>query len=286
MSHNRRRRNAMTDARSQGASGSKAETTLDRVADTAGKMDKIWSLGAKVGTAAIAGLVLAYTWLAKQVVILPRPWLQAIIGSLAALGFVAWAVASGLRRRLGAWTALALACAGGAAMSVAAAIWWLLPAAPTWQRVNAFEVQNAPKVDLPLLLLRSELNSLAPGGGTYEALLKQKLGAATPQQPWAAFYLPLAVSSTMPSKVSVRRPGPLADQASVGVYVVVWTLGSKGITASAPIPFGFEALNDSVALNVPLGPTERAALVVFVFPWTEKAALPLPKTFEEALSME
>ena len=276
----------MADPQSQSASGSKAVTTLDRVADTAGKVDKIWSLGAKVGTAVIAGLVLAYTWLGEQVVILPRPWLQAIIGSLAVLGLLAWATAYGLRTRLGAWAVVALACAGGVAMSVAAAIWWLLPAAPTWQRVDAFKVQNAPEVDLPLLLLRSELNSLAPGGGTYEALLNQKLGGAKPQEPWAAFYLPLAVSSTMPSKVSVRRPGPLADQASIGVYVVVWTPGSKGITASAPKSFGFEALNDSVALHVPLGPTERAALVVFVFPWTEKAAVPLPKTFEEALSVE
>lgn len=280
---------------SSGAKQSGAAGGVDRLASLSSfseKADKILSFLGKV--LSIVGGVLWFVcgWLREQVLVMPRQPLNWSIGIALVVGLSLWLLSCCMRNRWNKWAILLWTIIGGLCVGSAGLLWYFAPEAPQWQRLNVPQIllKNEEKHDLPIMLVLDQLagrNKLIPGGETYKSLLNAKYDNKRLLENWAAYYTPLLVPSTMPKTVTLRDGRDLNPRnASLGVFLFVWNNDAKQIKVSIPQQFGYKSLNHSVSLPVTLKRQERAAMMVFVYPWTAGASANLPDQLEEAVALE
>jgi hypothetical protein len=261
---------------------------LTKWSERADKADKIYSFLAKVATLVGAALYLAYGWLKDVALILTRLQLMAIVAVLAVIGAVFALLAYRRRRLWSRWGVLATSVASGLFFGLGFVLWYVAPVGLQWQRIDVPAIARVESFDLPMIIMRDHLlarNNLAPGGNTYLFLVQAKRGTETVAEQWAGYYAPLAVISTLPRSVSLKSTGALnGANASLGVYVFVWNVETAQFRV--PRTFGYDALHSSVTIDTMLKRNERAAVMVFVYPWTLSASKNLPDDMFSAVSIE
>jgi hypothetical protein len=234
------------------------------------------------------------TWLKDQALYMPTMLRFGLISTALLASVVIALSAYRHRNRWSKWAALSLAALSGLVFAVGILLFWYGPPPLTWRLLNVRQEYKVPQdsfslVDMPLALMRNELlanNDLSPGGTFYRTQVAAKRHGFNPVNSMAGFYAPLLLPGTMPSRVSLRDTAYLGPQnASIGVYVFVWTSDGGQVRATAT-PFGFESLNKSVDVKVSLERGQRAAMMVFIFPWDATAASNLPKRLEDAVILE
>jgi len=106
------------------------------------------------------------------------------------------------------------------------------------------------------------------------------------QEEWAGYFAPLLVANTMPSEISLKAVGAVsAANASIGAVVIVWTLTDDGPKIEPLSQEGFTDLRSSITLPVKLGPSQRAAILVFVYPLTAAASASLSEDIHQVLNV-
>jgi hypothetical protein len=76
------------------------------------KLDKIWTFVAKVLGFVVVGLVAGYSWITKQVVVMPREWIALTMAILVAVGIGSYGLAYVRRSQLGRLGSIGMAAVG------------------------------------------------------------------------------------------------------------------------------------------------------------------------------
>jgi hypothetical protein len=265
---------------------------FDDAANFSDQANKIVSFVGAVVTPVLAVLWFLYGWLEDEVARWPRPWLLGGIIAFLAIGLLLWVVTFRKRARYNRWTLLLMASGGSLLIGLAGLVLFLMPPTPAWERLDVRKIlgEHDKPQDLPLTLTRDQLTGkgqLFPGGETYRQLLSAKYDGRLTES-WGAYYAPLFAPSTMPTSVSLKSGGKLNPQnASLGVLVVVWNESSGDIIKVArPQEYGYRSLGSSVSIPIVLNRDERAAMIIFVYPWTVEASNNLPDHFEEVVVVD
>jgi hypothetical protein len=261
---------------------------LTKWSEFADKADKIYSFVAKVATVVGAALYFLYGWLKDVALIMSRTQLMMLMALAVVLGGAFAALAYQRNGRWNRWRVLGTGVVGGLCFGLALVLWYVAPVGLQWQRIDVPKISQGESLDSPLMIMRDHFlarNNLVPGGNTYFSQVQSKRGNETVAEQWAGYYAPLAVISTLPRSVSLKNTGALnAGNASLGVYVFVWNVDAA--TFRVPQPFGFDTLRGSIAIDTKLNRDERAALMVFIYPWTLSASQNLPEDLFSAVSID
>jgi hypothetical protein len=264
---------------------------LDRASKLAEKLDSIATLIGKAAVFVGAPLVAAHGWLREQVPVIPGKTLVALIAVIAVTGLVCALLA--YRARAKHWLHRgALAVVGGLGIATSGVLVALKPDPPRWQRIDVPQLLREPglRYDLPIIVMRDELlgrNDLMPGGETYRNLLGRQSSGERLLEQWAGYYAPVLFPSTLPKRVSLRETPAISPRnASIGVLLLTWSTDGEEIRVSTPQGFGYKSLQGSVSVTATLKAKERAAMMVFVFPWTAEASAGLDAKFDELIAIE
>jgi hypothetical protein len=261
---------------------------LGKAADFSDQLQKIITFcGTVVGGASFA-IFWYFANLEYVTTAIPPPILYSVAGISGVLAIVCIAIASYYRKRWVWWILLLIWIAAVSFLVVSSSLWLYQPPPLVWNLVDVSALETEKTVDLLPAVLQDQLKGrkgLLPGGDSYQKLLQAKR-TSDPAEIWRGFYTPLVYPNRMPSEIRLKSGGKLnATNASIGVVYFTWVEEQGKIRVSHPQLLGFTSLNTAVSLPA-IAANERAAIIVYVFPFSQEASESLPDTFSEVLEIE